>query len=80
MLVDAGYADVRVEEKAESREFIKDWMPGRGGVDHKVHTASLIMCGDESFRRASSITRIAYPMSDILFKGQSFRGSLGSPV
>lgn len=36
MLVDAGFADVRVEEKAESREFIKDWMPGSGAEDYVV--------------------------------------------
>lgn len=36
MLVDAGFVDVRVEEKAESREFIKDWMPGSGAEDYVV--------------------------------------------
>lgn len=36
MLVDAGFTDVRVEEKAESREFIKDWMPGSGAEDYVV--------------------------------------------
>ena len=36
MLVDAGFADVRVEEKAESREFIKDWMPGSGCENYVV--------------------------------------------
>mmetsp|Transcript_31451 Transcript_31451/g.78930 ORF Transcript_31451/g.78930 Transcript_31451/m.78930 type:complete len:152 (-) Transcript_31451:223-678(-) len=36
MLVAAGFQDVRVEEKAESREFIKDWMPGSGAEDFVV--------------------------------------------
>jgi hypothetical protein len=36
MLTDAGFADVRVEEKAESREFIKDWMPGSGAENYVV--------------------------------------------
>ena len=36
MLVAAGFTDVRVEEKAESREFIKDWMPGSGAEDFVV--------------------------------------------
>lgn len=36
MLVDAGFADVRVVEKKESREFIKDWLPGSGAEDYVV--------------------------------------------
>ena len=36
MLLDAGFADVRVVEKAESREFIKDWLPGSGAEDFVV--------------------------------------------
>ena len=36
MLVDAGFTDVRVVEKAESREFIKDWLPGSGAEDFVV--------------------------------------------
>jgi hypothetical protein len=36
MLVDAGFADVRVVEKNESREFIKDWLPGSGAEDYVV--------------------------------------------
>ena len=36
MLIDAGFADVRVVEKAESREFIKDWLPGSGAEDFVV--------------------------------------------
>ena len=31
-----GFADVRVVEKAESREFIKDWLPGSGAEDFVV--------------------------------------------
>ena len=38
MLVDAGFADVRVVEKAESREFIKDWLPGSGAEDSVSYT------------------------------------------
>lgn len=36
MLLDAGFANVRVVEKAESREFIKDWLPGSGAEDFVV--------------------------------------------
>jgi arsenite methyltransferase len=36
MLKDAGFDNVRVEEKVESREFIKDWMPGSGAEDYVV--------------------------------------------
>ena len=36
MLLDAGFANVRVVEKAESREFIKDWLPGSGAEDYVV--------------------------------------------
>ena len=36
MLVEAGFEDVRVEEKEESKEFIKDWMPGSGAENHVV--------------------------------------------
>ena len=36
MLADAGFATPSVEEKAESREFIKDWMPGSGCENYVV--------------------------------------------
>ena len=36
MLVEAGFEDVRVEEKEESKEFIKDWLPGSGAEDYVV--------------------------------------------
>jgi|Transcript_9229 arsenite methyltransferase len=36
MLVSTGFCDVRVVEKQESREFIKDWLPGSGAEDFVV--------------------------------------------
>ncbi|MCP5141946.1 MAG: arsenite methyltransferase [Gammaproteobacteria bacterium] len=36
MLIAAGYRDVRIAPKDESREFIKDWAPGRGVEDYVV--------------------------------------------
>jgi len=36
MIKDAGFGDVRIEPKDESREFIKDWAPGRGVEDYVV--------------------------------------------
>jgi hypothetical protein len=36
MLIECGFADVRVVEKKESREFIKDWLPGSGAEDYVV--------------------------------------------
>lgn len=33
---DAGFQDIRIEPKDESREFIKDWAPGRGVEDYVV--------------------------------------------
>ncbi|CAA7622059.1 Arsenical resistance operon trans-acting repressor ArsD (modular protein) [Magnetospirillum sp. LM-5] len=32
----AGFIDIRIEEKPESRELIKDWAPGQGVEDHVV--------------------------------------------
>ena len=32
----AGFVDIRIEPKDESREFIKDWAPGRGVEDYVV--------------------------------------------
>ena len=34
MIVDAGFCDVRIAPKDASREFIKDWAPGRGVEDY----------------------------------------------
>lgn len=34
MIVDAGFCNVRIAPKDESREFIKDWAPGRGVEDY----------------------------------------------
>jgi hypothetical protein len=36
MLKAAGFRDVFVQLKEESREFIKDWMPGSGAEDFIV--------------------------------------------
>ena len=36
MLLAAGFVDVSVELKPESREIIKDWMPGSGCEDFVV--------------------------------------------
>ena len=35
-LVEAGFRDVRVELKEESREIISQWMPGSGAEDFVV--------------------------------------------
>lgn len=34
MLVDAGFTDIRIEPKDESRSFIQTWAPGRGVEDY----------------------------------------------
>lgn len=34
MMKDAGFTDIRIAPKDESREFIKDWAPGRGVEDY----------------------------------------------
>jgi SAM-dependent methyltransferase len=34
MLDEAGFSDIRITPKDESREFIKDWAPGRGVEDY----------------------------------------------
>jgi len=36
MITEAGFALVRIEPKDESREFIRDWAPGRGVEDYVV--------------------------------------------
>ncbi len=33
---DAGFSDIRIEPKDESRDFIRDWAPGRGVEDYVV--------------------------------------------
>jgi SAM-dependent methyltransferase len=36
VLAGAGFSDIRIQPKDESREFIKDWAPGRGVEDYVV--------------------------------------------
>jgi SAM-dependent methyltransferase len=38
-LVDAGFAEVRIDVKPGSREFIRDWMPGSGSEDYIASAA-----------------------------------------
>jgi len=38
-LLQVGFADVSVEVKAGSREFIRDWMPGSGSEDYIASAA-----------------------------------------
>ena len=40
LLAEAGFADVRVDVKPESREFIREWIPGSGAEDY-VASATL---------------------------------------
>ncbi len=40
ILVESGFADIRIAPKDESREFIKDWAPGRG-VEEYVISATI---------------------------------------
>lgn len=36
MLQSAGFSDVRLHLKEESRQYIKDWIPGSGAEDYVV--------------------------------------------
>jgi SAM-dependent methyltransferase len=36
VMADAGFAEIRIQPKDESREFIRDWAPGRGVEDYVV--------------------------------------------
>lgn len=36
MLTDGGFADIRIAPKDDSREFIRDWIPGRDVTDYVV--------------------------------------------
>ena len=36
ILVEAGFGDIRIQAKEESREFIKEWVPGRNVEDYVV--------------------------------------------
>ena len=36
IMADAGFSDIRIQPKDESREFIRDWAPGRGVEDYVV--------------------------------------------
>ena len=40
MLAEAGFADIRIEPRLESRSFIKDWMPG-SGVESYIASATI---------------------------------------
>ena len=40
ILADSGFTDIRIAPKDESKEFIKDWAPGRG-VEEFVVSASI---------------------------------------
>jgi SAM-dependent methyltransferase len=40
IMADAGFADIRIQPKDESREFIRDWAPGRG-VEAYVVSATI---------------------------------------
>jgi len=39
MIADAGFVEVRIQPKDESREFIRDWAPGLGVEDYVVSAA-----------------------------------------
>ncbi|WP_018954761.1 arsenite methyltransferase [Thioalkalivibrio sulfidiphilus] len=47
MLDDAGFSDIRITPKDESREFIRDWAPGRGVEDYvlSAHIAAVKRVG-----------------------------------
>ncbi len=36
MIKEAGFSDVHIEPKDESRDFIRDWAPGRNVTDYVV--------------------------------------------
>jgi len=36
ILREAGFTDIRIEPKEESREFVKDWLPGSGAEEYVV--------------------------------------------
>jgi hypothetical protein len=40
MLDEAGFGEVRISARTESREFIKDWMPG-SGVENYIVSATI---------------------------------------
>ncbi|MCK4704092.1 MAG: methyltransferase domain-containing protein, partial [Gammaproteobacteria bacterium] len=40
ILADCGFTDIKITPKDESKEFIKDWAPGRGAEDY-VLSASI---------------------------------------
>ncbi|MCW8830143.1 MAG: arsenite methyltransferase, partial [Gammaproteobacteria bacterium] len=40
ILADCGFTDIKISPKDESKEFIKDWAPGRGVEDY-VLSASI---------------------------------------
>lgn len=54
MLADSGFTDIRIAPKDESKEFIKDWAPGRG-VEEYVVSATI-----EAVKPADSCCATAY--------------------
>jgi hypothetical protein len=36
LLAEAGFIDIRIQPKDESRDFIKDWAPGSGVEDYVI--------------------------------------------
>ena len=40
LLTNAGFSDIRIEPKDKSREFIKDWAPGKG-IENYVVSANI---------------------------------------
>ena len=40
MLLEAGFDDIRIEPRSESRSFIKDWMPG-SGIEQYIASATI---------------------------------------
>jgi arsenite methyltransferase len=39
MLTDAGFIDVRIQPKDESRTFIREWVPGTNIADYLISAA-----------------------------------------
>lgn len=49
MMAEAGFADVVLEDKPESRQLIAGWMPGSGAEDF---VSSVIIRGTKPLRRS----------------------------
>lgn len=54
MLRNAGFVDVEVNMKEESKEFIKDWMPG-SGCENFVVSAQITAYKPEQGQEAPSV-------------------------